>query len=60
MALVKDPKEVGFAHPLPNGWTAGMAQAQVEEFLKTGSERFLRRSLHRGEHLDKIEKVLRG
>jgi hypothetical protein len=37
---------------------ADMTQAQVDEFLKGGSERFLRRALHRREHLDKIEKAL--
>src|SRR5579871_3021474 len=38
-----------------DGLVAGMTQAQVDEFLKAGSERFLLRALHRGEHLDKIE-----
>lgn len=41
-----------------DGLVARMTQAQVDEFLKEGSERFLRRALHRGEHLDKIEKTL--
>jgi len=43
-----------------DGLVAGMTQAQVDEFLKVGSERFLRRALHRREHLDKIEKALKN
>ncbi len=43
-----------------DGLVAGMTQAQVDEFLKVGSERFLRRSLHRKDHLDKLEKALKG
>lgn len=35
-----------------------LTPAFVEEVLKNGNERMLRRSLHRKEHLDKIEKAL--
>ena len=36
----------------------GLTPAFVEEVLKNGNERMLRRSLHRKDHLDKIEKAL--
>ncbi len=36
-----------------------LTQAQVDEFLKVGNERFLHRALHRRNHLDKIEKALK-
>ena len=36
----------------------GLTPAFVEEVLKNGNERMLRRSLHRKDHLDKIEKAI--
>jgi hypothetical protein len=37
---------------------AELPEAVVEQFLKEGKDRFIRRSLHRMGHLDKIEKTL--
>jgi hypothetical protein len=37
-----------------------LTQAQADEFLKVGTERFLHRAQHRREHLDKIVKALEG
>lgn len=127
-SLVKGLKESGFAHPLPNGWTVGVALAhlafwdlsqvarikrwkdegvkpvsidaeaingplaalseglspravaklvvdaaesidrlvenltpeEADELIGLGLERNIRRSLHRQNHLDKIEKALKG
>jgi hypothetical protein len=43
-----------------DGAVEKLTPSQAETILKIGSERFLRRALHRREHLDKIEKTLHG
>lgn len=43
-----------------DGMVEKLTPAQAGELLKMRLERTLRRALHRREHLDKIEKTLRG
>ena len=43
-----------------DGIVEKLTQAQADELLKIGPDRFLRRALHRQEHLDKIETALKS
>jgi hypothetical protein len=48
------------AAEMADGMVEKLTQAQADELLGLGLERNLRRSLHRRDHLDKIEKALKN